>query len=94
MAIDAGTYETVAVVGAEKMSHPDRRKPIQAVAGVADVDLLTDAPEDRSVFMDSYAERARRIERDGWTDTDFAGVVVKNRRHARPQRGGAVSQTR
>jgi acetyl-CoA acetyltransferase len=83
MAIDAGVYETVAVVGSEKMSHADKRRPIQALAGAADVDLLADAPEDHSVFMDSYAERARgRIERNGWSPADFARVVVKNRRHA------------
>lgn len=83
MAIDSGLYETVAVVGSEKMSHPDKRRPIQALAGAADVDLLADAPEDHSVFMDSYAERARgRIERYGWSPADFAGVVVKNRGHA------------
>lgn len=83
MAIDAGTYETVAVVGSEKMSHPDKRRSIDALAGAADVDLLADAPDDRSIFMDSYAERARgRIERDGWSPADFASVVVKNRRHA------------
>ncbi|HVF79026.1 MAG TPA: thiolase family protein [Solirubrobacteraceae bacterium] len=83
MAIGAGTYETVAVVGSEKMSHPDKRRPIQALAGAADQDLLADAPEDHSVFMDSYAERARaRIERYGWSPADFARVVVKNRRHA------------
>jgi acetyl-CoA acyltransferase len=83
MAIDSGLYETVAVVGSEKMSHPDKRRPIQALAGAADVDLLADGPEDHSVFMDSYAERARgRIERYGWSPADFAGVVVKNRGHA------------
>jgi acetyl-CoA acetyltransferase len=82
-AIDAGAYETVAVVGAEKMSHPDRRRPIQALAGAADVDLLADSSDDHSVFMDSYAERARRrIEQQGWEPADFANVVVKNRRHA------------
>jgi acetyl-CoA acyltransferase len=82
-AIDAGAYETVAVVGSEKMSHPDRSRPIKALAGAADVDLLTDAPEDHSVFMDSYAQRARRrIEQQGWNASDFAEVVVKNRRHA------------
>ena len=83
MAIDAGQYETVAVVGSEKMSHPDKRRSIAALAGAADVDLLADAPEDHSVFMDSYAERALgRIERFGWTPADFARVVVKNRLHA------------
>jgi acetyl-CoA acetyltransferase len=84
MAIDAGVYETVAVVGSEKMSHADKQRSIQALAGAADVDLLpADAPENHSVFMDSYAERARgRIERDGWSAADFAEVVVKNRCHA------------
>ena len=82
-AIDAGVYEAVAVVGSEKMSHPDRRRPIKALAGAADVNLLADASEDHSVFMDSYAERARRrIEEQGWEPADFANVVVKNRRHA------------
>lgn len=84
MAIDAGVYETVAVVGSEKMSDPDdRTRPIKALAGAADVDLMQDSGESHSIFMDSYAERARgRIERDGWTAADFAEVVVKNRRHA------------
>ena len=82
-AIAAGAYETVAVVGAEKMSHPDRQRPLRALEGAADVDLLAGAPGDHSVFMDSYAERARgRIERYGWQSADFAAVVVKNRRHA------------
>ena len=82
-AIDAGAYETVVVVGSEKMSHIDRRRPIKALEGAADVELLADAPEDHSVFMDSYAARAlRRIDRYGWKPADFASVVVKNRRHA------------
>jgi acetyl-CoA acetyltransferase len=94
MAIDSGMYETVAVVGSEKMSHPDKRRPIQALAGAADVDLLVDAPEDHSVFMDSYAERARgRIERDGWSPADFAQVVVKNRRHALHNAGAQFRNT-
>jgi acetyl-CoA acetyltransferase len=82
-AIDSGAYETVAVVGSEKMSHPDRRRPLDALAGAADVDLLPEASEDHSVFMDGYAERARRrIERFGWRPDDYAEVVVKNRHHA------------
>jgi acetyl-CoA acyltransferase len=83
MAIDSGMYETVAVVGSEKMSHADRSHPIRALAGAADVDLLTDNGSSHSVFMESYAERARRrMERYGWSAADFAEVVVKNRRHA------------
>jgi acetyl-CoA acetyltransferase len=82
-AIAAGSYGTVAVVGAEKMSDPDRGKPIRALAGAADVALLSDSSQDHSVFMDSYAQRAqRRIEEQGWEPSDFAEVVVKNRAHA------------
>jgi acetyl-CoA acyltransferase len=92
-AIDAGAYETVVVVGSEKMSHPDRRRPIKALAGAADVELLAEAPEDHSVFMDSYAERAlRRIDRYGWKPADFAGVVVKNRHHATGNPGAQYRQ--
>jgi len=65
------------------MSHPDRRRPLEALAGAADVDTLPAESGDHSVFMDSYAERARRrMDRYGWEPGDFAGVVVKNRRHA------------
>ncbi|HTX45087.1 MAG TPA: thiolase family protein [Solirubrobacteraceae bacterium] len=82
-AIDSGAYETVAVVGSEKMSDPDRERPIRALSGAADVALLDGTPSDHSVFMDSYAQRARRrIEEQGWEPADFAKVVVKNRRHA------------
>lgn len=92
-AIDAGAYETVAVVGSEKMSHPDRRRPIRALAGAADVELLADASEDHSVFMDSYAERARRrISLYGWEPADFANVVVKNRHHATGNPGAQYRQ--
>lgn len=82
-AITAGAYGTVAVVGSEKMSDPDRHKPIRALAGAADVDLIADSSDDHSVFMDSYAKRAqRRIDEHGWQPSDFAEVVVKNRAHA------------
>jgi acetyl-CoA acetyltransferase len=82
-AIDAGAYETVVVVGSEKMSHPDRTRPLRALAGAADVDLIAGDSDDHSVFMDSYAERARRrIDRYGWVPADFAEIVVKSRHHA------------
>lgn len=82
-AIDAGTYETVAVVGSEKMSSEDRALPLRALAGAADVALLAEVPEGHSIFMESYAERARRrIAEQGWEAADFALVSVKNRRHA------------
>ena len=92
-AIDSGAYETVAVVGSEKMSHPDRRRPLQALAGAADIDMLDDTSPDHSVFMDSYAQRAqRRIELQGWEPSDFAQVVVKNRAHAAGNPGAQYRQ--
>jgi acetyl-CoA acetyltransferase len=92
-AIDSGAYETVVVVGSEKMSHLDRRRPLKALAGAADVELLADTPEDHSVFMDSYAERARRrIVRYGWTGGNYAEVVVKNRHHATGNPGAQFRQ--
>ncbi len=82
-AILAGSHETVAVVGAEKMSDPDRSRPLRALAGAADAELTRELPEGHSVFMDSYAQRARRrIDQHGWTARDIALVAAKNRRHA------------
>ena len=93
LAIDSGAYETVAVVGSEKMSDPDRSLPIRALAGAADVALLDNSDSNHSVFMDSYAERARRrISDQGWEPSDFARVSVKNRRHAAHNPGAQYRQ--
>jgi acetyl-CoA acetyltransferase len=93
LAIDSGAYETVAVVGSEKMSDPDRSLPIRALAGAADVALLDHTDSGHSVFMDSYAERARRrISDQGWEPSDFARVSVKNRHHAAHNPGAQYRQ--
>jgi acetyl-CoA acetyltransferase len=93
LAIDSGAYETVAVVGSEKMSDPDRSLPIRALAGAADVALLDGTDSNHSVFMDSYAERARRrISDQGWEPSDFARVSVKNRHHAAHNPGAQYRQ--
>jgi acetyl-CoA acyltransferase len=91
-AIDSGAYQTVAVVGAEKMSDPDRLRPIRALSGAADIAMLADTPADHSVFMDSYALRAQRRIELGWTAADFARVVVKNRHHAAENPGAQYRQ--
>ena len=95
MAIESGVYETVAVVGSEKMSHPDKRRSIQALAGAADVDLLADAPRGSQRLHGQLrrtrprADRARRLE---------PGRLRPRRRQEppprRPQPGRAVSQAR
>lgn len=89
LAVAAGAADTVVVVGTEKMTSPDRDRAKHALASAADLDELAElearvggADESRSFFMDLYAETARRyMEASGATVTDFAAVVVKNRRH-------------
>src|SRR5581483_5335569 len=90
----AGTWQTVLVVGAEKMFHEDRIVPYRALASAAD---LSDLPEEAAsgaspVFMELYAERTRGyMERTGATAADFAEVVVKARAHAA---GNPIAQYR
>lgn len=89
MAVESGRYDTVVVVGAEKMTHTDRSRAPRALATAIDIgefgDLDVDVrPESesaapRSVFMEIYAAEARRyMERSGATVRDFAAVAAKN----------------
>lgn len=75
-----GQYDCVLVLGAEKLTHTDRRRSFAALA------TATDHPSvdaNRSVFMDVNAARANRyMERYGATPRHFAQVAAKNRRHA------------
>jgi acetyl-CoA acetyltransferase len=62
------------------VAEPDLRRAVAATLLGADQNGR--APLDRSPLMDRYADKARRyMERSGATSEDFAGVVVKNRRH-------------
>jgi hypothetical protein len=55
-------------IGAEKLTHPDKSITFGAYASGVDVEererLQREAPKDRSLFMDIYAERARSVEKD------------------------------
>ncbi len=76
-AIKAGLYDVVLVLGAEKMTHPDKRKTALAVATALDVELPID-PDAKSPFMDVYAEKVRKyLAHSEATAEDFAKVVVK-----------------
>lgn len=76
-AIKAGLYDVVLVLGAEKMTHPDKRKTALAVATALDVELPID-PDAKSPFMDVYAEKVRKyLAHSEATVEDFARVVVK-----------------
>jgi acetyl-CoA acyltransferase len=88
-AVSAGSYETVMVLGIEKMSHPDKARTFEALKGALDVEAhpptggVDDGGSNRSVFMDVYARKARaHNERYGSTPAHFAMVVEKNRAHA------------
>lgn len=76
-AIAAGLYDVVLVLGAEKMTHPDKQKTALAVATALDVELPIN-PNSRSPFMDVYSEKVRKyLQHSEATVEDFAKVVVK-----------------
>jgi acetyl-CoA acyltransferase len=87
-AVAYGQYDCVLVLGAEKLTHADRRLSFAALA------TATDHPSvdaSRSVFMDVNAARAcRYMERYGAEPRHFARVAVKNRRHASLNERAAV----
>lgn len=83
-AIQAGAADVCLVVGAEKLTHEDKRISSGAFAGA--IDLLEPLPEhlgtgNGSLFMDVYAEKTRKyMKASGATAQDFAQIVVKSRR--------------
>lgn len=94
-AIEAGQSDLVLVVGAEKLTHEDKRRSFEAIGTAVDLERLEQlerdlygseaVPEgDRSFFMDVYADMAKRyMARSGATEADFAAVAVKSHDHAR-----------
>jgi acetyl-CoA acetyltransferase len=73
-------YDCVLVLGAEKLTHTDKRKSFAALATATDHPSVD---ENRSVFMDVNAERAKRyMSAYGATPRHFAQVAAKNRQHA------------
>jgi acetyl-CoA acyltransferase len=100
-AISAGAHDVVLCLGAEKLTHEDKRVGMAAIGTAVDVELLaetTGAHRDssRSLFMDIYAGMATDYMRQsGATERDFAGVVVKNQhngaRNPRAQYGAELS---
>lgn len=83
-AVAAGQADIVVVVGAEKMTHEDKK--ISMAAFGKGVDLEEPVPAhvgggSGSVFMDIYAEKTRKfMAASHATPEDFAQVVVKSRR--------------
>lgn len=93
--IACGQYDTVLVVGFEKLFHEDKARTFRVFTGAIDVEevpqflaSLSDneskasGDNKRSVFMDIYASAARRhMERHGTTARHFAMVSAKNSHH-------------
>jgi acetyl-CoA acetyltransferase len=87
-AASTGACDVVLCLGAEKLSHEDRKVGMAAIGTAVDVEMraemakrLTppDGSDERSLFMDIYAGMAKEyMERSGATARDFAAVVVKN----------------
>ena len=84
MGVASGQYQTILVVGVEKMTHQDRRRAFAALEGALDRGRQSQPTSaERSVFMELYAARAIAHQaRAGWTAEDVAAIVVKSRRHA------------
>jgi acetyl-CoA acetyltransferase len=93
LAVASGQVEWALAVGAEKLTHQDKRRPFEAMATGVDLgrlDLLKrelygdegPPPGERSFFMDLYADQARRyMQATGATVADYAAVAVKNHHH-------------
>jgi acetyl-CoA acyltransferase len=85
----AGVAEVAIVVGAEKLSHPDKARSFAAFSSGYDQEeppTLTrdqaNGSQSRSVFMDVYAHMARDyMESSGATAEDFAQIAVKAHHH-------------
>ena len=85
LAVASGGYDTVMVVGVEKMTGTDRTAAGRALATAVDVELAEraapgEAP--RPVFMEIYAAEARDyMRRTGATARDLATVAAKSYRN-------------
>lgn len=78
-ALLGGAARAVLVVAVEKLFHHDKAATFRALASASDTPKTG---ENRSMFMDFYADRARRhMHEYGTTVEQLAAVSVKNRQH-------------
>jgi acetyl-CoA acyltransferase len=87
LSVASDQVDVALAIGAEKLTHPDKSVTFAAYASGVDVEererAMRAAPDNRSIFMDIYAQRTRRyMERSGATPDDFALVTVKSRHAA------------
>lgn len=81
-AILSGEARTVAVVGVERLTHPERSVSFRAINTAVDLGEFDGVADDKSVYMELYAGKARLAMRDrGVTAEDIALVSAKNHAH-------------
>src|SRR4051794_5256787 len=81
----SGAADVAIVVGAEKLTHPDKARSFAAFSSGYDQDEPPSAAQNGgagTVFMDIYAQMSREyMTRSGATEVDFAAVAVKAHAH-------------
>ena len=82
MAVGAGLYEVVLVLGVEKLFHPDRAVTLRALASATDVEKLS-GDSGGSVFLEESSHRlAAYMERTGATLRHVAMIAEKSHRNS------------
>ena len=82
LAVQSGQSDCVMVLGAEKLSHEDKKVSFDAFARGVDLEEPRHMSQGSgSIFMDIYAAKTRKwMVNSGVTKEDIAWVVVKSRR--------------
>lgn len=89
LAVASGHVDVALAIGVEKLYHEDRARTFRMMLTALDQDRLDEicrelggGSADRSIFMDIYADLARRyMDKTGATEEDFALVAAKNHAH-------------
>ncbi len=84
MAVASGSTDVAVAVGAEKMSHPEKARAFDALGRAIDITdpLVVNSSNRNSVFMDLYAQEARRYAaQTGATTEAFAHAAATMHYH-------------
>lgn len=84
LAVASGQSRVAVALGAERLTHPDKRRSFAAIASGIDQSLaLDEVGGSGSAMMAAYARAARAYaRRHGDVEQALAALAVKNRRHA------------
>ncbi|WP_028602994.1 thiolase family protein [Ottowia thiooxydans] len=82
MSVAAGLYDSVLVLGVEKLYHEDRLVSMRALASATDVELSSGQSQQSSFLAESSRRLANYMQDSGATLRHVAEVAAKSRRHA------------